>query len=44
MIVVQVNIDSVRALLEATRRYSKKTAIKFIFASSLAVYGGPLVC
>ncbi|KAF8907038.1 hypothetical protein CPB84DRAFT_1725847 [Gymnopilus junonius] len=38
---VKVNIDSVRSLLESTRQYSKPP-IKFIFASSLAVYGGPL--
>ncbi|KAF8063343.1 NAD-P-binding protein [Lyophyllum atratum] len=41
----QVNVDSVRSLLETTR--AQKTPegqlIKFIFTSSLAVYGGPLV-
>ncbi|KAL1412683.1 hypothetical protein Q8F55_000430 [Vanrija albida] len=35
-----VNVDSVRLLLERARRCA--TAPKFIFTSSLAVYGGPL--
>ncbi|KAG5652483.1 hypothetical protein H0H81_004839 [Sphagnurus paluster] len=40
---LKVNIDSVRALLETTRQKSPKdNLIKFIFTSSLAVYGGPL--
>jgi hypothetical protein len=38
----QINIDSVRSLLESTWAHGK-TPIKFIFTSSLAVYGGPLV-
>ncbi|OCF33671.1 nucleoside-diphosphate-sugar epimerase [Kwoniella heveanensis CBS 569] len=41
---LKVNIDSIRLMLEAAR--ASKTAsgelIKFIFTSSLAVYGGPL--
>ncbi|WVQ63364.1 hypothetical protein V866_005392 [Kwoniella sp. B9012] len=41
---LKVNIDSIRYMLEAARK--RKTAsgelIKFIFTSSLAVYGGPL--
>jgi len=41
----KVNIDSIRGMLEAAR-HAKKTAsgdlIKFIFTSSLAVYGGKL--
>ncbi|TFK38425.1 hypothetical protein BDQ12DRAFT_651418 [Crucibulum laeve] len=39
---IKVNVDSVRSLLECTREYGKDSPIKFIFASSLAVYGGPL--
>ncbi|KAF9467685.1 NAD-P-binding protein [Collybia nuda] len=39
---LQVNVDSVRSLLDATRHNGKKNPIKFIFTSSLAVYGGPL--
>lgn len=41
----QVNVDSVRTVLDTTRKYGGKAgqAIKFIFTSSLAVYGGPLV-
>lgn len=41
---VRVNIDSVRALLDATRHQgaAAKKLIKFIFTSSLAVYGGKL--
>ncbi|KDR72897.1 hypothetical protein GALMADRAFT_252225 [Galerina marginata CBS 339.88] len=38
---VKINIDSVRSLLEAARTHGKPP-IKFIFTSSLAVYGGPL--
>ena len=42
---MQVNIDSIRGMLEAAR-HAKKTAsgdlVKFIFTSSLAVYGGKL--
>ncbi|KIM44206.1 hypothetical protein M413DRAFT_443234 [Hebeloma cylindrosporum] len=38
---VKINIDSVRSLLESTRALAKPS-IKFIFTSSLAVYGGPL--
>ncbi|KAL1755543.1 hypothetical protein FB107DRAFT_262116, partial [Schizophyllum commune] len=41
---VKVNIDSIRYMLEAARKYGEKRGapIKFIFTSSLAVYGGPL--
>ncbi|RPD56165.1 NAD(P)-binding protein [Lentinus tigrinus ALCF2SS1-7] len=41
---VKVNIDSVRTVLDAARKYGAKAGhvIKFIFTSSLAVYGGPL--
>lgn len=40
----QVNIDSIRALLDVARRSKTESGelIKFIFTSSLAVYGGPL--
>lgn len=37
---MRVNIDATRALLDACRRLS--TPPKFLFASSLAVFGGPL--
>ncbi|KAH9846426.1 NAD-P-binding protein [Lenzites betulinus] len=41
---MKVNVDSVRSVLDAARRAGERagTLIKFIFASSLAVYGGPL--
>ncbi|THU87409.1 NAD(P)-binding protein [Dendrothele bispora CBS 962.96] len=41
---VKVNIDSIRYMVEAARSYGSKLPrpIKFIFTSSLAVYGGPL--
>ncbi|KXN91322.1 hypothetical protein AN958_01297, partial [Leucoagaricus sp. SymC.cos] len=41
---LKVNIDSVRILLEATRRHGERAGrhIKFIFTSGMAVYGGPL--
>ncbi|ESK95419.1 nucleoside-diphosphate-sugar [Moniliophthora roreri MCA 2997] len=41
---LKVNIDSIREMLQAARKYGSKvsTPIKFIFTSSLAVYGGPL--
>jgi nucleoside-diphosphate-sugar epimerase len=41
---VKVNIDSIRYMLEAARHKQTGTPIKFVFTSSLAVYGGPLVC
>jgi nucleoside-diphosphate-sugar epimerase len=37
---MQVNVDATRSLLEACRRLKK--APRFVFASSLAVFGGPL--
>lgn len=40
---LKVNVDSVRSLLETTHRKTPEgKLIKFIFTSSLAVYGGPL--
>lgn len=40
---LRVNVDSVHALLNRAREASKIEApLKFIFTSSLAVYGGPL--
>ncbi|KAF8630558.1 hypothetical protein AX17_005370 [Amanita inopinata Kibby_2008] len=39
---LKVNVDSVRQLLLSARQYKKERPIKFIFTSSLAVYGGPL--
>ncbi|KAF7361340.1 NAD(P)-binding protein [Mycena sanguinolenta] len=41
---LQVNFDSIRLMLQAARDFGTQSAtlIKFIFASSLAVYGGPL--
>lgn len=40
----QVNVDSIRLLLDVTRHKGVASGIvpKFIFTSSLAVYGGPL--
>ncbi len=42
----QVNIDSIRLMLQAARKYgaNRPAPLKFIFTSSIAVYGGPLVC
>nr|VWO99709.1 Fructose-bisphosphate aldolase (FBP aldolase) (FBPA) (EC (Fructose-1,6-bisphosphate aldolase) [Ganoderma boninense] len=42
---IKVNVDSVRNVLNAARDHGKAqgSLIKFIFTSSLAVYGGPLV-
>ena len=37
---IRVNVDATRALLEAFRRL--KTRPRFVFASSVAVFGGPL--
>jgi nucleoside-diphosphate-sugar epimerase len=37
---MQVNVDATRSVLEACRRLKK--APRFVFASSLAVFGGPL--
>src|SRR5437667_8395919 len=37
---MRVNVDATRALLERCRRLAKPP--KFVFASSLAVFGGPL--
>jgi nucleoside-diphosphate-sugar epimerase len=37
---LQVNVDATRTLLEACRRLG--TAPRFVFASSVAVFGGPL--
>ncbi|PBK63601.1 NAD(P)-binding protein [Armillaria solidipes] len=41
---LKVNIDSIRLMLQAARKYGagRPTPLKFIFTSSLAVYGGPL--
>lgn len=41
---LRVNVDSVRALLDRARKATAETStpLKFIFTSSLAVYGGPL--
>ncbi|KAI1789400.1 NAD(P)-binding protein [Ganoderma leucocontextum] len=41
---VKVNVDSVRNVLNAARHHGQTqgSVIKFIFTSSLAVYGGPL--
>ncbi|KAI0330180.1 NAD(P)-binding protein [Cubamyces sp. BRFM 1775] len=41
---IKVNVDSVRTVLDATRHAGAQsgTLIKFIFTSSLAVYGGTL--
>ncbi|KAJ7736738.1 hypothetical protein DFH07DRAFT_870646 [Mycena maculata] len=39
---LKVNIDSIRLMLQAAREFGAQSPIKFIFTSSLAVYGGPL--
>ncbi|KAI5119146.1 hypothetical protein M0805_005225 [Coniferiporia weirii] len=41
---LKVNVDSIRLLCDAARHHgaANGTLIKFIFTSSLAVYGGPL--
>jgi len=41
---IGVNVDSIRLMLEAARHHHTPSSplIKFIFTSSLAVYGGPL--
>ncbi|KAJ7262728.1 hypothetical protein B0H12DRAFT_1104197 [Mycena haematopus] len=41
---LKVNFDSIRLTLQAAREFGARsgTLIKFIFASSLAVYGGPV--
>ncbi|KAI0351449.1 NAD(P)-binding protein [Trametes cingulata] len=41
---VKVNVDSVRSVLDTARHAGEQSGsiIKFIFTSSLAVYGGPL--
>ncbi|KAJ7641460.1 hypothetical protein FB45DRAFT_862638 [Roridomyces roridus] len=41
---LKVNVDSIRLMLQAAREYGPKAdaPIKFVFTSSLAVYGGPL--
>ncbi|OZJ04489.1 hypothetical protein BZG36_02664 [Bifiguratus adelaidae] len=39
---LKVNIDSIRLMLEAARHSGSAEPIKFIFTSSLAVYGGAL--
>ncbi|GMK54954.1 hypothetical protein CspeluHIS016_0200100 [Cutaneotrichosporon spelunceum] len=41
---LRVNIDSVRGVLERARAETRRSSspVKFIFTSSLAVYGGPL--
>lgn len=38
----RVNVDATRALLELARHAQSAQPIKFIFTSSLAVFGGPL--
>ncbi|KAF7761186.1 hypothetical protein Agabi119p4_10595 [Agaricus bisporus var. burnettii] len=41
---LKINVDSVVSLLQAAREYGTRASkvIKFVFTSSLAVYGGPL--
>ncbi|PBK98551.1 NAD(P)-binding protein [Armillaria gallica] len=41
---LKVNIDSIRLMLQAARKYgaNRPAPLKFIFTSSIAVYGGPL--
>lgn len=40
---LRVNVDSIRLMLDAARNAKAPELIKFIFTSSLAVYGGELV-
>jgi nucleoside-diphosphate-sugar epimerase len=42
---MKINIDSTRLVLEAARKYKAPNGqpAKFIFTSSIAVFGGPLV-
>lgn len=40
---MRVNVDSIRLMLEASRHCGAPAPIRFVFTSSLAVYGGPLV-
>jgi nucleoside-diphosphate-sugar epimerase len=40
---MKINIDSIRLMLEEARKYKQDKPIKFIFTSSIAVFGGPLV-
>ncbi len=40
---MKINVDSIRLILEESRRYQGDEPIKFIFTSSIAVFGGPLV-
>jgi nucleoside-diphosphate-sugar epimerase len=43
---MKINIDSTRYVLEAARKYQSPNGgpPKFVFTSSIAVFGGPLVC
>jgi nucleoside-diphosphate-sugar epimerase len=40
---MKINVDSIRLMLEESRKYQDDRPIKFIFTSSIAVFGGPLV-
>jgi nucleoside-diphosphate-sugar epimerase len=42
---MKINVDSIRLVLEAARKYKGPNGkpAKFIFTSSIAVFGGPLV-
>lgn len=42
---MKINIDSIRLMLERARKSKEQTGktVKFIFTSSIAVFGGPLV-
>ncbi len=40
---MKINVDSIRGLLEMARHARAAEPIKFVFTSSIAVFGGPLV-
>lgn len=40
---IRINVDSTRLMLEQARACGGEKPVKFIFTSSIAVFGGPLV-
>lgn len=40
---IKINVDSTRLMLEQARKCNGEKPVKFIFTSSIAVFGGPLV-
>jgi len=39
---MKINVDSIRLMLEESRKYHQDKPIRFVFTSSIAVFGGPL--